>query len=252
MSFTTTVAVAATVAFFGALVQGFSGFGVGIFCMSILSLLLPLRHVDQIVFVTALIAVWSLFIRLGRQAEWKRLPWVLIGMVAGVPIGVSLGPVIPETLGKRILGLIVVSVSVARLWADRQERSPLATKPGPLELLVGAAGGVLGGWVNMSGPPLVYWAHRRLPPLRARATLAGAFATTSLLKLVSLTAGGLWIRESVLVGLCAMPLTVLGAWAGDRLARRTRPRLFARVIWLIFLGLGVLLFVAGPSAAKAG
>ena len=249
MSFGTTVALAAAAAFFAAFLQGFSGFGFGIFCMSFLCLLFPLRTADQMVYVMGVFVIWSLFLRLRREVEWGLLPWVAVGLVAGVPVGVWLGPNLAEGVGKRALGVIIIVVSLIRLVADWHEKQLKDPRPGPTDVLAGFFGGLLGGWANVPGPPLIYWSHRRMAPIRARATLACTFAIASLTKLVSLTASGLWLPKAALAGLCVAPLVLLCTLAGDRVAKRTQPKVFVRVIWILLLGLGVLLVVTAPTSA---
>jgi uncharacterized membrane protein YfcA len=95
----------------------------------------------------------------------------------------------------------------------------------------------------MSGPPVADLAHGQFPPLQARALLSAVFATTSLIKLVTITAGGLWIWPSVAAGAIVAPLSLLGTTLGDRLARRLNRAAFARVVWAVFLCLGLALFV---------
>ena len=249
MAFGTTVALAATAAFFGAVVQGFSGFGFAIFTLSFLCFWLKLRVAEQIVFVTAAASCSMLLLRLWRQVPWRRLPLIAIGLAIGGPVGVWLGPIIPESVGKRVLGLIVMGISAPRLFAASAPCRSADAKPGATEVVVGLSAGLLSGWVNMSGPPLVYWAHRRLPAMHARAILASAFVTATFVKLTSLTVAGYWIPGSVLAGAVAIPLSLLGTLLGDVLARRTNPKAFARAIWTLFLLLGLLLLLTAPEAA---
>jgi len=250
MSFGATVLLAIVIGFSGAFVQGFSGFGVGIFCMAVLSLFLEFADVDQIVFFVAAFCIWTVFYRLRRSVPWRRVPWVLLGLAVGVPIGVGLRPLIPEALGKQVLGTIIALLSIVRLAQTRNEVAHVEAPPGPVESVPGFLGGILGGWGNMSGPPLIYWAHHRLAPTGARAILAAVFAAVTFAKLVSLTAYGYW-RPAALAGLCAGPAALAGAWVGDRVAHRTNPRIFARIIWLLFLALGILL-VATASTGVDG
>ncbi|NQT93638.1 MAG: sulfite exporter TauE/SafE family protein [Lentisphaerae bacterium] len=243
MSFSTTVALATTAALIAAFFQGFSGFGFAIFGISFLSLFMPLRGADQIVYVLASVSCWTLFLRLRRRMEWKRLPYIAVGLVIGVPIGVWLGPLIDEAMGKRLVGLFIMGVSLPRLLNAHRVHEPQDLKPGWPEIVAGTGGGLLSGWVNMSGPPLVYWAHRRLTPDHARAILACAFVMASFIKGVTLTARSLWIGDAILAGAIAAPAAFAGTWLGDRMAKRTRPEAFARRIWILFLSLGALLFL---------
>ena len=250
MAFGTTVALAATAAFFGAVVQGFSGFGFAIFTLSFLCFWLKLRVAEQIVFVTAAASCSMLLLRLWRQVPWRRLPLIAIGLAIGGPVGVWLGPIIPESVGKRVLGLIVMGISAPRLFAASAPCRSADAKPGATEVVVGLSAGLLSGWVNMSGPPLVYWAHHRLEPTRARAILSACFACAAVVKITALTAGGLWIRECVIAGLVAVPAVLAGSWLGDVAARRSRPALYAKLIWGLFFLLGALLLVLPASGAK--
>lgn len=235
-------ALAICVGFFAGLLQGFSGFGSAIFSMAVLALVLgDIAHADRMVVIMSSTCVFMMAFRLWRDIQWNRLGYIAIGVLLGVPTGVLLGPQIPPVMGRRILGGVIVLTGLYRLWRLRR-RSELRDKaPGFSEVGFGIAGGLLSGWVNMSGPPLVYWAHHRFEPTPARACLAGGFIFSSTLKLVSLTAFDMWIPAFALAGLAAVPAVILGTWLGDRFARRARPAVYAPVIWALFILLGVLL-----------
>ena len=235
-------ALGIAVGFLAGLLQGFSGFGSAIFSMSVLALVLgDISHADRMVVIMSSTCVFMMAYRLWRDIEWSRLGFIAVGVALGVPAGVLLGPHVPPVMGKRILGGIVVLTGLYRLWTLRTKAERRETAPGFSEVGFGIAGGLLSGWVNMSGPPLVYWAHHRFEPTPARACLAGGFVFSSSLKLVSLTAFDMWIPAFALAGLLAVPAVVLGTWIGDRLARRARPAVYAPVIWGLFILLGVLL-----------
>ena len=238
--------LAVGVGFLAGFLQGFSGFGLAIFSMSLLALILgDIQYADRMVVIMASTCVAVLAIRLWRHIQWRRLPFIGAGVALGVPAGVLIGPHIPPGPGRMLLGSIIILTGLYRAWAVRHRPCVAESKPGPVEVSYGIAAGLLSGWVNMSGPPLVYWAHHRFDPMRARALLAGAFIFTSAFKLTSLTVFDLWIAEYALAGLVAAPAVLVGTWLGDLMARRSRPALYAPVIWALFILLGVLL-IASP------
>lgn len=238
-------ALAVGVGFLAGFLQGFSGFGLAIFSMSLLALILgDIQYADRMVVIMASACVAVLAFRLWKHIQWRRLPFIAMGVALGVPVGVLLGPHIPPGPGRMLLGGIIILTGLYRAWAVRHRPQIAPSKPGPAEVSYGVAAGLLAGWVNMSGPPLVYWAHHRFDPMRARALLAGAFIFSSAFKLTSLTVFDLWIAEYALAGLIAMPAVLVGTWLGDGLARRSRPALYAPVIWALFILLGVLLLVS--------
>ena len=244
------IALAIVTGLAGGYLQGFSGFGFSIFSMSVLSLATPLAMADRICCIMASTCIALLTARLWRHIEWRRLPWVAVGVAVGVPLGVWIGPRIPDDMGKKILGVIVISAALYRVWMMRRGVRRQEKAPGPPEVAFGFAAGILSGWVNMSGPPLIYWAHHRFQPLRARAILSGAFACAAVMKISSLTIQGLWIRECVIAGLCAIPAVLLGSWLGDLTARRSRPAIYAKLIWALFFALGALLLVMPAAKGK--
>lgn len=237
--------LAVGVGFMAGFLQGFSGFGLAIFSMSLLALILgDIQYADRMVVVMASACVAVLATRLWRHIQWRRLPFIGAGVLLGVPAGVLIGPHIPPGPGRMLLGSIIILTGLYRVWAVRHRPRIAESKPGPAEVSYGIAAGLLAGWVNMSGPPLVYWAHHRFDPMRARALLAGAFIFTSVFKLTSLTVFDLWIAEYALAGLVSIPAVLVGTWLGDALARRSRPALYAPIIWTLFILLGVILLAS--------
>ena len=83
----------------------------------------------------------------------------------------------------------------------------------------GLAGGLLGGMFAASGPVMGWFNYRQpLSVAEIRATLLACFALSTTLRSVIVGFGGGLTREVWMLALLALPLVVLGTWAGGRFA----------------------------------
>ena len=74
------VAVAELAIFFSGIVRGFSGFGLALIAVPLLSLLLPPAEVVPIIFVLSIIVAAQLLPQVWRDVEWRSLTWLLTSM----------------------------------------------------------------------------------------------------------------------------------------------------------------------------
>ncbi|MGM9803054.1 MAG: sulfite exporter TauE/SafE family protein [Muribaculaceae bacterium] len=132
-------------------VQRVSGFGFGIFIMSMLPHLMP-SYGEATALSGLLASVTSLAIvmRMHRHIAWRRL-WPILTAFAIVSFGaVHLVSAIDNHLLKKILGVILIVVSLYFLFL-RQRMVPKAGMP--MQLSMGCLSGAMGGFCGMQGPP---------------------------------------------------------------------------------------------------
>src|SRR5437667_188801 len=113
----------------------------------------------------------------------------------------------------------------------------------PLDVLVGFAGGVLGGLAGLSGPLPTLWASVRGWGKDQRRGVFQTFNWSILTAALCLQAGtGLMTPDIGRLGLLALPGTIVGSWLGARTYRALSDRNFRDVVLgLLFLsGIGLV------------
>lgn len=204
-----------------AVVHGYGGFGFGMTAMSVFALL-PYRMEPMAGVVTAgALVLLVVLLRISRAQggiRWKRVALILLGVVAGTPLGylfiVKTGdlPVFRVTLG-----VFLIVAGIIGAMGIRIRRKPPAFA-GPL---IGVLGGFLSGAFVTGGAPLVLYLYALEEDARTmKATVQCIFIAMTTYRLVMVRLIGDAFSGSVVVALlAALPLTVIGVVVGHKLSR---------------------------------
>lgn len=225
-----------------AFTQGFSGFGIGLVAMGLMTLVTSnAERATVLVSAIALITMGSL-LALARgemKIDWRSAGLLMLGIAPGF----ALGFLAVESFGcspwfGAAIGVSLVSFGLHGMFAKR------ATKPMPAWSAVpmGALGGVLIGALTSGGPPLVMYLYsRKADPRAAKGTLQAIFLTTGVTRLALVHAAGkpidgpmwAWIAG---LGVVAAAMAVLG----HRLSKRLTAASFARVVYALIAATGLM------------
>ncbi len=233
----------------GGLIQGCTGFGLGMVLSPCLMFLLPPAAVVPTVLT---ISLANTFIVVMHGRRHLRLGLVgplvatgLLGMRLGVEIVKELNPLYI----KLSVGVLVILFSSAILagWRRtvRNERLGL--------LGVGFLGGILGGSTSMSGPPVIlFLSNQGIPRDTFRANISCFFLLNGLCGLVIFNIEGLYTLDVIKQAGVYMPALLLGSVAGVWLSQRVPELLFQRLVMIGILCVGALLVVSNLGALLAG
>ena len=208
-------------ALLGSYVQSVAGFAMGMIIIAV-TVGGGLVDVPVITAVVSLISLVNIALALrghGHHLQRRVFIWLSLGLIPATALGVLLLELLDahsrRTL-ELLLGLFIVAGSLSMML--RPVPRPSVSKPGAC-FAAGFAGGILGGMFSASGPVMGWFNYRQpLAVAQIRATLLACFAlTTTLRSLVVGLAGGLTGEVWLLVA-SALPLVLLGTWAGRRFA----------------------------------
>lgn len=136
-------------------VQRTTGFGFGIFIMTMLPFFVPTYGEATalsglLAMTTSLPIVW----RLRRFVCWQRLWLILLTFVVVSAIAIFWLTSIEDRLLHLILGCVLVAVSIYFAAFSQRIKLP-ATKP--VQISAGTLSGLMGGFFGMQGPPAVLY-----------------------------------------------------------------------------------------------
>lgn len=157
-----------------ALMSGLSGFGfsaIGALCLWLLPPKLAVPLLMSLSTVNQLVSLRQLKAQLRPRKQWwpdGPAPYLLGGCV-GAPVGLVVLHSLPTSTLVAILGGILI-VYAAYSMFNPQSLSVSSTGNWPGSVLVGAAGGVIGGFTAFPGAAVVIWAGLlRMPKGESRA-----------------------------------------------------------------------------------
>lgn len=223
------------------LIQGLTGFGMGIAAMAVMPLFLPMREAVPLVALLTTIACLVTVGNYWRRVDWREFTPLFLALACGVPIGVWGLDSLPGSLVKRFLGasLLVACAQGILLKTSR-------TLPRWSAGFFGFASGILSGALNVGGPPmLLYLRGRQICAPALIATLHLLFIFSGIFRSGWLLVSGLVTWPIVTWLLTALPLTVAGIFLGGRIREGISEKAMNRVILASIALLGTYYLVQG-------
>ncbi len=235
-------AAAAGVIAAASFVMGLAGFGIALVALAFLPYLMSTS--DAIVLLTIYATLFSvaLLVQLRRDVVPRAILDLLVGSLAGTPLGVWGLAALPASVLNRLIGLMLVVawvLEVRGLYPQKLEGRRWG-------LGAGVLAGVIGGAVGLPGPPAVLYAATQGWGARTvKANLQAFFVVNQGAILIGYWWAGLLTRGvwNLTLGF-ALPATA-GAVAGALLFERVDQRRFRQLVFALILLSGLVLLARG-------
>ena len=227
-----------------ALIFGIAGFGSGLVAIPLALQFHEVRLVLPVYALLDCISIARILSSQPRLAVREEVVRLVPACVVGLLVGSWLLTVLPPRPLMLMLGLFVLAYAV---WSLRS-RHTLSTVRPTWGAPAGLASGITSSMFGIGGPPYVIYLMRRgLDPDALRATMAVAGLVSIGGRAAAFGATGLLSNPQVwATTLVAVPASLLGMWAAERIRPHLSTHATRRVIeWLLLLS-GLSL------AAKAG
>lgn len=178
-----------------------------------------------------------------RHTQWKYLlrllPWMMLGILAGVWLGKEL----PEDIFKQGMAAIIILSVGMMYWWERQ-----TTKSVPNQWWFGGIMGFLAGFCTMIGNLAgafanIFFLAMRLPKDHFIGTAAWLFLIINVFKLPF----HIWVwktitPETLALNLRLIPAVIIGIWAGIQLIKIIKDQQYRKLI-LVLTGIGAILIL---------
>jgi len=167
---------------------------------------------------------------------------LVVGTVAGTPIGVWILANAPASLINRLIGLMLIVVAVLE-WRRLYPTELIGRGWG---LGAGFLAGILGGAVGTPGPPaIVYATTQPWSPRTIKANLQAFFFVNQVLILAGYWRAGLVTEEIGRLTLAFAIPAVVGMAAGVAFFGRINAVVFRRIVFALIFVSGLLLVARG-------
>jgi uncharacterized membrane protein YfcA len=232
--------IIAAVTLAASLISGLSGFGFGLVAMSVLPLLIGIRLASAFVSFCSLAVFAALTIGLRKHIAWKALLPLLVGVAAGIPIGVYGLVNLPEGVLLKILAAFIVSYVLFALLVQNRVRMRMDHRWG---YLAGFLGGLISGALSAGGPPVImYCDSLDLGKKGFKATMQLFFVLMIVYKIPFFYVSGLLTAELWRTLLYYSPFVAAGTAAGVLMFHRLSDLWFRRVVLLLLTATAVTMF----------
>jgi len=239
----------------GALIVGFSKTalpGAGTLAAGAFALAMPAKESTAALLLLLIVGDMTALWVYRREPDWRTLVRLLPSAMIGVILGAFFFAAVDDRTVSLTIGvilLVLVTLTLGRRLRARRRAQDGATDDEPVTgsrrgaaaTAQGIGYGLLGGFTTMvanaAGPVMsLYLLMMRMPVMTFLGTSAWFFAVINLFKLPFSAGLGLFSREILLLDLLLVPVVLLAAYLGTRVARRIPQSVFDKLV----LGLTVL------------
>ncbi len=239
----------------GSYVQSVAGFAMGMIIIAVMvgGGLIAVPVITAVVSLVSLVNIALALRGHGHHLQRRLFTFMALGLLPAVVVGVRVLDHLSATAAwvlELLLGVFIVAGSLSMMVRPQPRRT---VSPDWSCLLAGIAGGLLGGMFSASGPVMGWFNYRQpLTVAEIRTTLLASFALTTLARTVVVAQSGGLTGEVWTLFLIALPVVLLGTWAGRRFPPPVTEETLKRMAFGLLLIMGswtvvrVLLAQSGP------
>lgn len=224
-------------------VQRTTGFGFGIFIMTLLPFLMPsYAEATTLSGLLALTTSAIITFRMRKFITWKRLIPILLTFMAVSAVAICMLTRIHDNTLRKILGIVLMITSL--YFAFFKERIRLKTTL-PYQIGAGTVSGIMGGFFGMQGPPAVLYFISSEPDKNHYMAMAQTYFLigNAMMTVVRASNGFLTAAVGKNYVLCIGAViigTLLGSWA----FRHIPAKIFPYIVYSYIGVSGLIIFLS--------
>ncbi len=220
--------------------QGLTGFGFGLLAIPLLVTFMDIKTAIPLCSLQGLLITGYLSLRLKKHIDQRKIFPLLAGCLPGIAVGVSFLKKAPHNLLGTMLGLMLITYSLYRLYVTHRPR----TIHRYWAYVAGFGTGAIGGAFSAGGPPtIIYTTLRGWTKDEIKATLSGFFLTGGIFIVLAHAINGLTTAVVLHYFLVSAPAVVLGVVVGSTLYDRIDTERYLRLLFYVLLAMGILMLV---------
>lgn len=225
-----------------AFVQRTTGFGFGIFIMTVLPFIMPsYGEATALSGMLAMITSLYLTLRYYRHIPWRRLLPILATFIIVSAFAVGLLTTLRNEVLQKILGVVLIAAATY-FWffAHRVTVRPTF----PTQTTLGTLSGIMGGLFGMQGPPAVLYFLQITETKEQYTAMAQAYFLFGNLTMTVFRACNGFVTSTVLSAWCwGLPAVLAGTFLGNLVFNRLSLPALRRVVYIYIALSGIVALV---------
>jgi uncharacterized protein len=228
------------IAFLAGLIQGVTGFGSVLLSLPLVMLWLDVRTAVPVTTLFGAVLTIGLLVPLRGHLDWRKILPLLLGSLPGIPLGVMLLVHLEALWIQRFIGLILLLYSLWGFFTPSRTRELRGAWPYGFGFL----GGLMGGAVSASGPPVIVYATLQPWSKDAlKATLQGFFLFSGIVTIFFQAREGLLTGPVLRIFLFSIAPILTGVWLGHVLYGKLGEHSYRQLVLAMLGVLGVFTLV---------
>lgn len=242
----TVLAALLLITFLAYFIKGLAGFGPALLIVPFFTLLAGMELALPASALFDVLAGTLLLFQVYRKIEWRFCLPLMLAMGTGSFAGAQLIFYLPLHLVRLAMGIFILLFALFLWFTARRRNEPLLAaaengfgKRHFYGMGVGFVGGIFGGLIGMSGPPLIMYMKQVYRKDFFRTQLIVVFMVENLVRLWVYQKNRLFSSEDSTVLLFCLPFLLSGLWVGSRLHLQISETYFNRFIAIVLTGVSL-------------
>ncbi len=223
-------------------IQRTTGFGFGIFIMTMLPFMMP--SYGEATTLSGLLAITtSAFIvaRMHRQVNWQRLWPILLTFIVVSTIAIFTLKQIEDHVLRKILGVALILISIYFMCFSQRIKLPTSKR---VQVTAGTLSGFMGGFFGMQGPPAVLYFIQSEPTKEHYMAMAQTYFLIGNIMMTFVRAYNGFFTTTVLTDyFFGMGGAIIGTTIGAYVFKHIPTRLFRYIVYIYIAISGFIIFI---------
>ena len=224
-------------------VQRTTGFGFGIFIMTMLPFFLPTYGEATtlsglLAITTSAVIVW----RLREHVIWKRLWTILLTFIIVSTIAIFALKRIEDHILRQILGVALIVISIYFALFSQKIKLPTTKK---VQVGAGTLSGLMGGFFGMQGPPAVLYFIQSVPSKEHYMAMTQTYFVIGNVMMTFVRAYNGFFTTTVLTDYCfGLGGVIIGTTLGAYVFKHIPNRFFRYIVYAYIAVSGVVILLS--------
>ena len=225
-------------------VQRTTGFGFGIFIMTMLPFFLPTYGEATtlsglLAITTSAVIVW----RLRKYVTWQRLWPILLSFIVVSTIAIFALTRVEDHILKQILGVALILISIYFAIFSQRIKLPTTKR---VQVTAGTLSGLMGGFFGMQGPPAVLYFIQSEPTKEHYMAMTQTYFLIGNVMMTIVRAYNRFLTTTVLTNYCfGIGGVIIGTYLGTYVFRHIPNRIFRYIVYVYIALSGVIILISG-------
>jgi uncharacterized protein len=221
-----------------------TGFGVATVSMSLLLLFLDPLLAIPLVAIAALVATGFLALHIKEKKTWKRIQFLFIGVIFGVPLGILLLSYINHNLLKLFIAIFFIIYSIYGLFFSKF-KTTLFNKNKITSAIIGFFAGFFNSTVNIDGPLVALYESSDIKNNTTgyKDAIATYMFFTGILTVSGHLLTGRITRDLILLLPYVIPSLIIGIFIGHKLFSKINGTALKKIIYYFVLFSGLIILI---------
>lgn len=230
------IVLASFVVFAAYFLKAFTGFGPAMIMIPFFTILFDPGTAITAATLYDFLAGSILFISVWKQIKWKFVFSIFCSLAIGAIFGSFLLGKVPESLIKQIIGItILVFAIIILLQKNGNVERKKSKKIQSLKYPVGLIGGFLGGFIGISGPPIIIYLKMLYKKTFFRTQLIGIFFFGAGWRFILYRINNIQFNlDFNAIGVFFI-IMIAAVWVGTKLHFKVNEIIFNRVVAVLLL-----------------